>query len=108
MATFACEDRIPVYGINEMGSTRMGADRKTPVLNQFQRALDVKTMFVMDAPGVPSGGRQNSTRDWIENRRSQRFHLLFKHLHSPCGKAQSAALVARGPARLAFALACEW
>jgi len=59
--TFAHEDRVPGYGIHEMGSARMGADKKTSVLNQFQQSHDVKNLFVMDAAGFPSGACQNPT-----------------------------------------------
>jgi choline dehydrogenase-like flavoprotein len=58
---FAHEDRVPGYGIHEMGSARMGADAKTSVLNQFQQTHDVKNLFVMDAAGFPSGACQNPT-----------------------------------------------
>jgi glucoside 3-dehydrogenase (cytochrome c) catalytic subunit len=59
--TFAYEDRIPGYGIHEMGSARMGSDPKQSVLNQFQQSHDVKNLFVMDAAGFPSGACQNPT-----------------------------------------------
>ena len=53
--TFAHEDRIPGYGIHEMGSARMGSDPKKSVLNQFQQTHDVKNLFVMDAAGFSVG-----------------------------------------------------
>jgi glucoside 3-dehydrogenase (cytochrome c) catalytic subunit len=59
--TFAYEDRVPGYGIHEMGSARMGQDPKQSVLNQFQQSHDVKNLFVMDGAGFPSGGCQNPT-----------------------------------------------
>ena len=59
--TYSHEDRIPGYGIHEMGTARMGADPKQSVLNQFQQTHDVKNLFVMDAAGFPSGGCQNPT-----------------------------------------------
>jgi choline dehydrogenase-like flavoprotein len=61
ITTFAHEDRVPGYGIHEMGSARMGKDPKQSVLNQFQQSHDVKNLFVMDAAGFPSGGCQNPT-----------------------------------------------
>jgi len=61
ISTFAYEDRIPGYGIHEMGSARMGSDPKQSVLNQFQQSHDVKNLFVMDAAGFPSGACQNPT-----------------------------------------------
>lgn len=54
-------DRIPGYGIHEMGIARMGADRRTSVLNQFQQAHDVGNLFVTDGSGFTSGGCQNPT-----------------------------------------------
>lgn len=59
--TFAYEDRIPGYGIHEMGGARMGKDPRQSVLNQFQQTHDVKNLFVMDAAGFPSGACQNPT-----------------------------------------------
>jgi choline dehydrogenase-like flavoprotein len=59
--TYAHEDRVPGYGIHEMGSARMGKDPKQSVLNQFQQSHDVKNLFVMDAAGFPSGACQNPT-----------------------------------------------
>jgi choline dehydrogenase-like flavoprotein len=61
VSTFAHEDRVPGYGIHEMGSARMGSDPKQSVLNQFQQSHDVKNLFVMDAAGFPSGACQNPT-----------------------------------------------
>jgi choline dehydrogenase-like flavoprotein len=58
---FAYQDRIPGYGIHEMGVARMGTDAKTSVLNQFQQCWDVDNLFVMDAAGFTSGACQNPT-----------------------------------------------
>jgi choline dehydrogenase-like flavoprotein len=58
---FMVPDRIPGYGIHEMGVARMGADRKKSILNQFQQAHDVHNLFVMDAAGFTSGACQNPT-----------------------------------------------
>lgn len=54
-------DRVPGYGIHEMGIARMGADAKTSVLNQFQQTHDIGNLFVTDASGFTSGGCQNPT-----------------------------------------------
>jgi choline dehydrogenase-like flavoprotein len=54
-------DRVPGYGIHEMGVARMGKNPKTSVLNQFQQAHDVSNLFVMDAAGFTSGACQNPT-----------------------------------------------
>lgn len=58
---YSFEDRIPGYGIHEMGVARMGNDPKTSVLNQFQQSHDIRNLFVMDAAGFPSGACQNPT-----------------------------------------------
>ncbi|MGI8672366.1 MAG: GMC family oxidoreductase [Luteitalea sp.] len=58
---FFALDRIPGYGIHEMGIARMGADPKQSVLNQFQQTHDVPNLLVTDASGFVSGGCQNPT-----------------------------------------------
>jgi choline dehydrogenase-like flavoprotein len=58
---YAIPDRVPGYGIHEMGVARMGRDPKKSVLNQFQQAHDVRNLFVMDAAGFTSGACQNPT-----------------------------------------------
>ncbi|HEY2942897.1 MAG TPA: GMC family oxidoreductase [Vicinamibacteria bacterium] len=54
-------DRVPGYGIHEMGVARMGKDPKTSVLNQFQQAHDVPNLYVMDAASFTAGACQNPT-----------------------------------------------
>jgi len=54
-------DRVPGYGIHEMGVARMGANPKTSVLSHYQQAWDVDNLFVMDAAGFTSGACQNPT-----------------------------------------------
>ena len=54
-------DRVPGFGIHEMGIARMGRDPKTSVLNQFQQTHDVPNLFVTDASCFVSGGCQNPT-----------------------------------------------
>jgi glucoside 3-dehydrogenase (cytochrome c) catalytic subunit len=44
-----------------MGVARMGKDKKTSVLDQFQQTWDVPNLFVMDGAGFTSGGCQNPT-----------------------------------------------
>jgi choline dehydrogenase-like flavoprotein len=58
---FTVLDRIPGYGIHEMGTARMGLDRKTSVLNQFLQTHDINNLYVMDASSFVSGGCQNPT-----------------------------------------------
>jgi choline dehydrogenase-like flavoprotein len=54
-------DRIPGYGIHEMGTARMGRDAKTSVLNPFLQTHDIDNLYVMDASSFVSGGCQNPT-----------------------------------------------
>lgn len=58
---YAIPDRVPGYGIHEVGVARMGKDAKTSVLNQFQQAHDVANLFVMDGSCFTSGACQNPT-----------------------------------------------
>ena len=58
---YAHLDRVPGFGIHELGVARMGKDPKTSVLNQFQQAHDVRNLFVMDGAGFTSGACQNPT-----------------------------------------------
>ena len=58
---FQVPDRVPGYGIHEMGTARMGNDPKTSVLSQFCQTHDVKNLFVMDASSFVTGGCQNPT-----------------------------------------------
>lgn len=58
---FTVLDRIPGYGIHEMGTARMGRDPRTSVLNGFLRTHDVDNLYVMDASSFVSGGCQNPT-----------------------------------------------
>jgi choline dehydrogenase-like flavoprotein len=58
---YSVPDRVPGFGIHELGVARMGRDEKTSVLNQFQQAHDVPNLFVMDGAGFTSGACQNPT-----------------------------------------------
>jgi choline dehydrogenase-like flavoprotein len=58
---FAHLDRVPGYGIHELGVARMGRDPKTSVLNPYQQSHDVPNLFVMDGAGFTSGACQNPT-----------------------------------------------
>jgi choline dehydrogenase-like flavoprotein len=49
------------WSIHELGTSRMGADPKTSVLNQFQQAHDVKNLFVVDGSSHVSASCQNPT-----------------------------------------------
>ena len=52
---------VPGYGIHELGVARMGKDKSTSVLNQYQQSWDVDNLFVMDGAGFTSGACQNPT-----------------------------------------------
>jgi len=58
---FMVPDRVPGYGIHELGVARMGTDPRSSVLNQFQQSHDVANLFVMDGAGFPSSACQNPT-----------------------------------------------
>ena len=58
---YAFTDRVPGFGIHELGVARMGKDNKTSVLNQFQQSHDVPNVFVMDGASFTSGACQNPT-----------------------------------------------
>jgi choline dehydrogenase-like flavoprotein len=49
------------WSIHELGTARMGSDRKTSVLNQFQQAHDVSNLFVVDGSSHVSASCQNPT-----------------------------------------------
>ncbi len=56
-------DRIRTEGasIHEVGTTRMGSNPKTSVLNQFEQSHDVKNLFVVDGSAFVSASCQNPT-----------------------------------------------
>jgi glucoside 3-dehydrogenase (cytochrome c) catalytic subunit len=58
---FQVPDRVPGYGIHEIGTARMGADPKSSVLTEFCQTHDVKNLFVTDGSCFVSGGCQNPT-----------------------------------------------
>jgi choline dehydrogenase-like flavoprotein len=49
------------WSIHELGTARMGADKKTSVLNQFQQSHDVRNLFVVDGSSHVSASCQNPT-----------------------------------------------
>ncbi len=51
----------PGESIHELGTCRMGEDKKKSVLNGFNQAHDVKNLFVLDGSAFVSGGAQNPT-----------------------------------------------
>jgi len=51
----------PGLCIHEVGTARMGNDRKTSILNRFNQSWDVKNLFVTDGACFVSIGCQNPT-----------------------------------------------
>jgi choline dehydrogenase-like flavoprotein len=51
----------PGESIHELGTCRMGSDRKMSVLNGFNQSHDVRNLFVVDGSSFVSGGSQNPT-----------------------------------------------
>ncbi|HKW97084.1 MAG TPA: GMC family oxidoreductase [Bryobacteraceae bacterium] len=49
------------WSIHELGTSRMGNDPKTSVLNQFQQSHDVKNLFVVDGSSHVNASCQNPT-----------------------------------------------
>jgi choline dehydrogenase-like flavoprotein len=47
--------------IHEVGTTRMGSDPKTSVVNEFERLHDVSNVFVVDAGPFVSQADKNPT-----------------------------------------------
>ena len=51
----------PGWSIHELGTSRMGSDSKTSVLNQFQQSHDVRNLFVVDGSSHVNASCQNPT-----------------------------------------------
>ena len=51
--------------IHEMGTTRMGNDPKTSVLNKYNQSHDIKNLFVVDGGSWPSSTCQNPTQTML-------------------------------------------
>ena len=51
----------PGYSIHEVGTCRMGDDRKTSVLNKWNQSHDIKNLFVVDGSSFVTAGSQNPT-----------------------------------------------
>lgn len=49
------------WSIHELGTSRMGNDPKTSVLNQYEQSHDVKNLFVVDGSAFASASCQNPT-----------------------------------------------
>jgi choline dehydrogenase-like flavoprotein len=57
--TFDDTKSYPGLCIHEMGTARMGKDRKTSVLNQWNQMHEVKNVFVTDGACMTSSACQN-------------------------------------------------
>lgn len=59
-------DQTEIGGrIHEMGTARMGRDPKTSVLNGFNRAHDVKNLFITDGSAMGSSACQNPSLTYM-------------------------------------------
>ena len=52
---------VPGRIIHEVGTTRMGSDPKTSVVNEFERLHDVENVFIVDAGPFVSQADKNPT-----------------------------------------------
>ena len=62
---FTVIDRIPGYGIHEMGTARMGHDPKTSVLNKWNQAHEVANLFITDGSAMSSSACQNPSLTYM-------------------------------------------
>lgn len=58
-------DDPPGLTIHEMGTARMGLDRKTSVLNSFNQAHDVKNLFITDGAAMASSSCVNPSLTYM-------------------------------------------
>ncbi|MBV6522814.1 MAG: Fructose dehydrogenase large subunit [Gemmatimonadaceae bacterium] len=59
------EDYFPGMGIHEMGTARMGRDRRSSVLNKWSQVWDCPNVFVTDGSGMASAGCQNPSLTYM-------------------------------------------
>ena len=53
--------QAPGLDIHEMGGVRMGNDPKTSVVDKYNRAHDVKNLFIVDGSSLVTSGRGQPT-----------------------------------------------
>jgi choline dehydrogenase-like flavoprotein len=58
-------DYAPGMGIHEMGTARMGNDRRTSVLNRWNQVWDAPNVFVTDGSCMPSSGCVNPSLTYM-------------------------------------------
>ena len=66
-------------GIHEVGTARMGNDRKTSYLNQYQQSHDVKNLFVMDGACYVTIGCVNPTLTMMSLALRSSEYLVEQH-----------------------------
>ena len=59
ITTYHDKEKAPGIGIHEMGTARMGRDKRTSVLNGFNQAHDIPNLFVTDGACMTSTAVQN-------------------------------------------------
>src|SRR5207244_7351550 len=59
------DDDPPGFAIHEMGTARMGRDAKTSVLNSYNRAHDVKNLFITDGGAMTSSSCVNPSLTYM-------------------------------------------
>jgi choline dehydrogenase-like flavoprotein len=52
-------NRLPLYSAHQMGTCRLGADRRTSVANPYGEVHGVKGLYIADAGGFPSASGVN-------------------------------------------------
>ena len=62
---FTVLDRIPGYGIHEMGTARMGRDPKTSVLNGWNQVHTALNVFVTDGACMTSASCVNPSLTYM-------------------------------------------
>jgi len=62
---FMVRNRVPGYGIHEMGGARMGRDPKTSVLNRWNQVWDAPNVFVTDGACMVSAACQNPSLTYM-------------------------------------------
>jgi len=56
---FTVLDRVPGYGIHEMGTARMGSDPATSVVDADCRSWDIRNLWICDGSVFPTSGGVN-------------------------------------------------
>jgi choline dehydrogenase-like flavoprotein len=62
---FQVPNRVPGYGIHEMGTARMGNDPRTSVLNRWNQVWDAQNVFVTDGSAMVSSACVNPSLTYM-------------------------------------------